>query len=1024
MKHRLIYIWLFFFGFYTLKAQTAYNMGNNGSISNACGGLFYDSGGPGGNYGASQNFTETFCAPPGQYITFNFTAFNTESGFDFLKIYNGPTTASPLFGNYSGTNAPTFISSSIGGCITFSFTSDGSVQKAGWTANIVCSSTPPPPPPPPPPGSTCSDANPFCTGTNYTFPNTTGNTTGLGAVDCLFSTPNPVWYFMKVLTSGNLSIAIAQVDASGNALDVDFDCFGPFTDMTSGCASIAAGTATSVDCSYSASNTETCTVNNAVTGQYYALLLTNFSNDPGTISFGSQSNSTGATDCNIVSCGVTATNTGPYCVGQTITLNATTTNTTATTYSWTGPSSFSATGQNVTIPNSTLAMGGTYSVTGTTSGTVTCLATTTVVVSANTPPVVNSSTICAGGTAALTASGSTTYTWSTSATTSSISVSPASTTVYTVTGSVGTCSASNTSTVTILPNPTVNVNAGMVCGGASATLTATGATNYSWNPTTGLSPTTGGTVVATPTATTIYTVSGTVGTCSAIPVTTTVTVNPAPNITATSNSICVGASAPISASGAVSYTWSPSATLGGLTTSSTTATPTLTTTYSVSGTDANGCIGGTVLTVTVYALPVFTASAPPVCVGQQLVINITPGFSNYSFPTIPTNTTSVPIIIPNAVAGLSGSYNFIVTDIHGCNNFGSVTVTVNSPPTITALASPVCVSSTGTLIASGAGINGTYTWNPTTNLNPSSGNQVFVTPTSTASITYTVTGQDANGCSNSAILNITPNKLPLVSIMPDTLKGCMPQCTTTYTAITNNALTNTYNWNFGAGQTSTAQNPQPCFATTANQIVKLTLTDANGCVNTATATVFIYPIPTADFDYLPKPVTILTPDVHFNNETYNALGGNIIYHWNFGDLLTDTDTSVINSPSYLYQLAGTYSVSLIATSANGCIDTIIKNIVVEPDYALYVPNAFTPNGDGKNEVFKATGEGIVSFTMNIFDRWGNNIFTSSSMDTGWNGSRHNKGGDILMQDVYVWKIDLQTVTHQGKTYTGTVTLLK
>jgi hypothetical protein len=138
LKKLLILLAFFIFGS-QLKAQV-YNMGNLGTVNNACGGVFYDSGGPAGNYGNNQLLTATFCAPPGQYISFNFTAFNTEFLLDFLDVYNGPTSGSPLIGSYSGTVGPGTITSTLGGCITFVFESDNSILLSGWAATITCQS--------------------------------------------------------------------------------------------------------------------------------------------------------------------------------------------------------------------------------------------------------------------------------------------------------------------------------------------------------------------------------------------------------------------------------------------------------------------------------------------------------------------------------------------------------------------------------------------------------------------------------------------------------------------------------------------------------------------------------------------------------------------------------------------------------------------------------------------------------------------------------------------------------------------
>ncbi len=156
-------------------------MGNISVGGAACGGTFYDSGGNGGTYSNGENLTATFCAPAGQYMTFTFTTFTVENNFEDLYIYNGPTTGSPLIGAYTGTGSPGVITSTLGGCITFNFTSDLSVTLAGWAASISCSSTPPPPPPPPPPvPGTCGTAQPFCTSTGVTFPASTGTTSPAG----------------------------------------------------------------------------------------------------------------------------------------------------------------------------------------------------------------------------------------------------------------------------------------------------------------------------------------------------------------------------------------------------------------------------------------------------------------------------------------------------------------------------------------------------------------------------------------------------------------------------------------------------------------------------------------------------------------------------------------------------------------------------------------------------------------------------------------------------------------------------
>lgn len=117
------------------------------SVSAQCGTTVYDPGGSGGNYGNSANWTVTYCPTnPGDAVTLTFTMFNTESGYDFVRIYNGPNTGSPMLGPFSGTAVPgPFTSTDPSGCLTLNFTSDGSLTYAGWVANITCAPLAPPP---------------------------------------------------------------------------------------------------------------------------------------------------------------------------------------------------------------------------------------------------------------------------------------------------------------------------------------------------------------------------------------------------------------------------------------------------------------------------------------------------------------------------------------------------------------------------------------------------------------------------------------------------------------------------------------------------------------------------------------------------------------------------------------------------------------------------------------------------------------------------------------------------------------
>ena len=115
---------------------------------------------------------------------------------------------------------------------------------------------------------------------------------------------------------------------------------------------------------------------------------------------------------------------------------------------------------------------------------------------------------------------------------------------------------------------------------------------------------------------------------------------------------------------------------------------------------------------------------------------------------------------------------------------------------------------------------------------------------------------------------------------------------------------------------------------------------------------------------------------------------------------------------------------LIATSIKGCRDTAMVAVEITPDFALYIPNAFTPDGNDKNDIFQPMGIGIdeENYRMDIFDRWGENIFTSNSFRKGWDGTV--KGGSKLApQGVYIYKLSVYDLQGNKHPYVGHVTVI-
>ncbi|KAA5533354.1 T9SS type B sorting domain-containing protein [Taibaiella lutea] len=208
----------------------------------------------------------------------------------------------------------------------------------------------------------CDSISPFCTDDTTTYTNQTGVPTppfnfNLG---CLGSAPNQAWFYMQIATTGPMQFNISQNNTAGTPIDVDFAMWGPFTSMTQGCSQVSSNAAP-IQCSYSAAAVEqaglgmpggtgsgasTPPIPNA--GEIYLIVITNFSNQPGTVTF-NQSGGTGETDCSII-CGLHASNNGPVCQGTPATLTATNDDTTHTfDYLWTGPGGFTSTLQNPSV---------------------------------------------------------------------------------------------------------------------------------------------------------------------------------------------------------------------------------------------------------------------------------------------------------------------------------------------------------------------------------------------------------------------------------------------------------------------------------------------------------------------------------------------------------------------------------------------------------------------------------------------------------------------------------------------------
>ncbi|MBA2613207.1 MAG: gliding motility-associated C-terminal domain-containing protein [Bacteroidetes bacterium] len=671
---------------------------------------------------------------------------------------------------------------------------------------------------------------------------------------------------------------------------------------------------------------------------------------------------------------------------------------------------------------------------GTCSGSATVLV--TVVANPTVTPSGTSTLICNGGTTTLSAIGATTYTWNPGALVgSSVPVSPTTTTVYTVTGTSGICTDTKTISITVNNGPIVTVvsNPTTICSasGNSATLTASGAVSYTWNPGAVVSST----LVITPTVTSTFSITGinALGCISTAALSYSVVPTPTLNVSASSTTICIGSSATLTASGASNYTWFP----GGSTGTNVVVSPTVNTTYTVFG-NTGACGSFKTFTLSVNPIPNINIIALPtsICKGASSVL-LANGAGNYTWS--PTGTSGNTLLITPSV---TTTYTVTGSNIFGCTNTAVTLVTVNPTPTITTIASSTvaCLGNSVTLTSSGA-LN--YILNP----GASTGSVVVVSPT--INTTYTITGLNGFGCVGSNTVTINVNTDPVLTVsssssvacngaslalsamgatnytwMPGSLTGSLVFATVTNTSGTYTVLGEAGGC-FGTstltvlvidcrsfiGVTKVASKPvlvnnsfyNVTFTITAVNASSLNVT--NVLLNENLSIAFPYP---SSFSVVSQPVITSQNSGLSVHPLFDGVSQISLTSPTTSTLLANKrDTLVftvrIDPKGYFGPFKNSVigfadvlnSITVSDSSNNGFAwdpdndgdptnnDTI--TIINLPPIDLFIPDGFTPNGDGKNDLFFIKGLNGRSIKLTIFNRWGNKVYEKSDYDNSWNG---------------------------------------
>jgi hypothetical protein len=589
-----------------------------------------------------------------------------------------------------------------------------------------------------------------------------------------------------------------------------------------------------------------------------------------------------------------------------------------TTYQWKissaagGPYTNVATGTGAQAPsyNLLLPSNGTYYFIFTSAcSTFTSASTNEATVTVVSPPTTSisstSSLVCQGSSATLTASGATSYLWSTGATTSSITISPTAATPYTVTGSSAVCSVPFTINILYSANPTVNVvsSSPTVCSNVSATLTASGATTYSWS-----NGSTSAVITPTQASGTNYTLTGYNSSgCVSAPVTSSVSVNPSPTINISGSSgICTGQTATlnVSGTGASSYSWST-----GSTSTSIVDAPTTNTTYIVTGSSSLGCVSTLTQAVTVAASLSISISGPSgVCSGKTATLTSSGGVTYLWNNGATTNTL---VISPTtsttySVVGSSGT----------CSNSAALTVTINPVPAVTISGvTTICAGITTTLTAGGAS---SYTWNTGPNTST-----IAVAPSTNTS--YTVTGTSSLGCTSSSIVTVVSNTIPVLSVAQTATAVCL-NSSATFTA----SGANTFTWVTTGNPTTSTLTVTPLVNTTYT----VNGTNAAGCVGSKTVAVISNTFPVVTI--APSSATVCS----LSQVGFVSSGANT-YTWNNNSSLTGATVSFTPSVNTTYTVTGTSPQGCNTTTTVAVTTNSLPVIIIAPPSVTVCAQSFT-----------------------------------------------------------------------------------
>mgnify|MGYP003343728238 FL=1 len=453
-------------------------------------------------------------------------------------------------------------------------------------------------------------------------------------------------------------------------------------------------------------------------------------------------------------------------------------------------------------------------------------------------------------------------------------------------------------------------------------------------------------------------------------------------------------------------------------------------TYVIRSLDTAGCYADTMITVPDGVPMVVSMSNDTIiCIGGTAMVGVTAsgGTQPYAYNWVGLTGNGPHTVMPN----YSRYYKVSVTDSFNCvSDYDSVLVALN-PPLIINMSSDTIVCpydslDIGVTVMGGNGGPYNYSWTSANGASVGTQGTVNVSPASGNTYYYlTVSDNCETPESNDSIL-VTWHDLPTALFGSDTTGGCYPIQVYFYNN-TDISQVASCEWDLGNGfYSNNTDTVVTVYNNPGSYHVTLEVTNAEGCKNDTTYFnyVEIYDYPVAGFTSRPNPASILTPTVQFIDTSSQDV---VLFDWTFYDSTnTVIGNDYVQNPTYNFSglIEQQYYIELYVENQNGCSDTVYGTQIVEGEYAFFLPNSFTPNGDGVNDEFYPVGDKVSldNYSFKVFNRWGEMVFSTNEFGTGWDGKYQN---NQVSTDAYVWKIDLvDASTGEEKSFNGYVLLTR